>query len=266
VSTSQKWRVDYISLWWWEPLLHPDFDDFIRKIIETFSNYNEKITISINTNGILLWKKIDILEWLASSLPNVFIKLYISIDGSITSLNKNRGLSQKQLDEITENIFLVQKLSQKYTNFSFSTSSVLYLEPVELLDFKAFVDFFTTRRIKMGFSLQAYAGKKMEINTLIKKSLIERCLYILKNNQTYMIEGIQNMNKTLRCDERGYVYNFIDSKFAWWNDFLINSECDLSFLDWSEWKQVVSTDKLYTILYRNPDYIQLLKYLAKQKI
>jgi hypothetical protein len=147
-------------------------------------------------------------------LPNVFIKLYISIDGSITSLNKNRGLSQKQLDEITENIFLVQKLSQKYTNFSFSTSSVLYLEPVELLDFKAFVDFFTTRRIKMGFSLQAYAGKKMEINTLIKKSLIERCLYILKNNQTYMIEGIQNMNKTLRCDERGYVYNFIDSKFA----------------------------------------------------
>jgi len=72
---------------------------------------------------------------------------------------------------------------------------------------------------------------------------------------------MRNMNKTLRCNEYGNIYNFVDNNFLETEAFLISKNGDLSFLLNNTWQKHICEDSLYAIMYRNSQYIQLIKYL-----
>lgn len=97
-STIEKYapNIIMVGLTGGEPLLHPELDQIVRIIKDN------KLFVSISTNGILVKKKIDTLKLLDS--------VSVSMDGcNYEDFRRFRGGTERQFDEILEGISLLKK-------------------------------------------------------------------------------------------------------------------------------------------------------------
>lgn len=264
VANNVDGRVDYINLWGGEPLMHPNFTAIMAVLQSSFRDTTFPLTLSINTNGILLsLRRGSILE-LIRSLPHIRFKIYISLDEIGTLGLNHRWLSDSQYQVILDNIFDFQEQTKFLKNLKISVSSVLSIDPVELDYFKEFVDFFQYRGIPAWFCLESDMDRwRSIISYEAKKSLIERCVYLKARSIKYVIEDINNINKTLRCTANGNIYNFLDPIFTGNDKFLISSWGNLSFLLHDEWKRSVDYRTVDVALYRSSEYIQIVNFLKR---
>lgn len=257
ISSSNK--IDFLCLWWWEPMLHPNFFDILKIIENNFLNYKWNFKLSINTNWTLLWKNILFIESLIKKLKNINFFIYISLDWYGTIWNLNRNITDKQFIKIQDNINLCKKL-KLYKNFNFWISSVLTTDFIRIKDFKYFLDFYYAKNININFCFQEKTKwTKLFFSRDLVPNILSRYILLRKKWYKIIIESNKDLNNVIRIDSYWNVYNFIDETFYWSENFLLSKKWDLSFLLRNNlWEQKVSNQDIWNIIYQDNLYIKFI--------
>lgn len=254
-------KIDFICLWWWEPLLHPKID----KILNVLYNYISKINIEhsidivINTNWTLLLNKLDTLNKFINNIkniPNIRFRLYVSLDEIWAS--STRKISYTMFENILQWIFCFKKLIKGINNVEIKISSVVSNKPNIFKQIFILVKFFKRFNININFcfeeSLWNYIIWRIYYNELIKVYY-----FLKKENISIVIESKKDLNNVIRIDVLWNIYNFIDRWFCNYKNFILSYNWDLSFLKNEDWILNLSNNEIWNYIYKNKNYIYLIK-------
>ncbi len=174
-----------VSITGGEPMLHPDFERFVRHC------YENKVLVSVNTNGILVKKKIDFLK-------KYCYQVVISIDGLEDEHDYHRGKGSFQIAK--EALDILQKHSIKT-----HATCVVSKDNFEKLD--NLVSFAKKFNIKIG--LQPVADQKLSGDSLSSN--------LTHSQKLELIEKLISYKET-----RDSVVNNSISSLMYWRDLYLN--------------------------------------------